>query len=200
MAGGWESHTGRAAALPRQNVDTDQLIPARFMSRPRSAGYGDYLLHDLRRNGEGLDPDFPLNRREAEGASVLVTGRNFGSGSSREAAVYALVDAGFKAVLAPSFGDIFRRNAVNNGLLPGLVDDCDMPMLFDGCPGPFAIDLAGQQIVTPRGVIAFALPAHEVAKIASGWDDIDITLYHREAIGAFRARHLAAHPFVRPRR
>ena len=110
---GWSTHTGTAVYLPRDNVDTDQLIPARFMSTPRSEGYGKFLLHDLRRDDRGdLDPDFPLNSHPD--ASVLIAGANFGSGSSREAAVYALVDAGFRAVIAPSFGDIFASNAVNN--------------------------------------------------------------------------------------
>ncbi|MCV6594783.1 MAG: 3-isopropylmalate dehydratase small subunit, partial [Silicimonas sp.] len=119
---GWTTHSGAALALDRENVDTDQLIPARFMSTPRADGYGDFLLHDLRRDGEG-EPvsDFPLNRHPK--ASILVTGRNFGSGSSREAAVYALIDFGIRVVVAPSFGDIFASNAVNNGLLPARVED-----------------------------------------------------------------------------
>ena len=114
---GWSHHTGKAMALDLENIDTDQLIPARFMSVPRVQGYGPYLLHDMRRTEGGtLRADFPLNRHPT--ASVLVTRRNFGSGSSREAAVYALVDAGIRAVIAPTFGDIFSGNAVNNGLLP----------------------------------------------------------------------------------
>ena len=101
---GWSKHIGSAVALDLENIDTDQLIPARFMSTPRSEGYAPFLLHDLRHEADGqLVPDFPLNR--FPDASVLVARRNFGSGSSREAAVYALVDFGFRAVIAPSFGD-----------------------------------------------------------------------------------------------
>ena len=105
---GWSSHTGQAVALPRADIDTDQLIPARFMSASRAEGYGQYLMHDLR---DG-DHAFPLDRHP--GTSVLVAGPNFGCGSSREAAVYALVDAGIRVVIARTFADIFAGNAVNN--------------------------------------------------------------------------------------
>ena len=109
---GWSEHSGFCLALPRDNIDTDQLIPARFMSAPRSAGYGDFLFHDMRRDADGApDPTFPLNG--AVDVSVLVTGRNFGTGSSREAASYALLDGGIRAVIAESFGDIFAANAIN---------------------------------------------------------------------------------------
>ena len=119
---GWSTHIGMAVSLPQANIDTDQLIPARFMSVPRAQGYGRFLLHDMRREETGdMKADFPLNAHE--GMSVLIAGRNFGSGSSREAAVYALVDSGIRAVFAPSFGDIFASNAVNNGLLPAQIDE-----------------------------------------------------------------------------
>ena len=132
---GWTRHEGLAVGLPRENVDTDQLIPARFMATPRSEGYGRFLLHDLRGDG------FPLDAPEADGASVLVARRNFGSGSSREAAVYALVDAGFRAVIAPSFGDIFAGNAVNNGLLPAVAAAGEVEALLSAAPLPVSIDL-----------------------------------------------------------
>ncbi len=111
--------TALACPLPIANIDTDQLIPARFMRRTRKEGYGPVLLHDLRFEADGTPkPDFPLNRPEYQGAGFIIARRNFGSGSSREAAVYALADYGIRAVIAPSFGDIFAQNAVNNGLLP----------------------------------------------------------------------------------
>ncbi len=120
------SLTARACPLPLANVDTDQLIPARFMRRPRSEGYGPFLLHDLRRRPDGeLDPAFPINAAAYAGAEILVARRNFGGGSSREAAVYALADHGFRAIVAPSFGDIFASNAVKNGMLPARVADED---------------------------------------------------------------------------
>jgi len=112
------------AALPLANVDTDQLIPARFMKRPRSEGYGGFLLHDLRFDPEGAArPDAVLADAEERRPAVLVARRNFGCGSSREAAVYALADFGIRCVVAPSFGDIFASNAVKNGVLPARVSE-----------------------------------------------------------------------------
>ena len=121
VMGGWTKHSGLIVGLDRENVDTDQLIPARFMATPRSAGYGDVLLYDTCRDAADAPvPEFPINKYPS--ASIQVSRRNFGSGSSREAAVYALADFGFRVVVAPSFSDIFAGNAVNNGLLPARVD------------------------------------------------------------------------------
>src|ERR671916_103940 len=109
-----------AVPLPRPNIDTDQIIPARFLSRPREVDHGPFLFHDARRL-PGTDeerPEFPLNRPEWRAARIVVGGRNFACGSSRESAVWALFDAGFRCAIAPSFGDIFRNNALKNGLLP----------------------------------------------------------------------------------
>lgn len=185
---GWTLHEGRTVALPLDHVDTDQLIPARFMSVPRSEGYGDYLLHDLRRDDEGqLHPDFPLNR--ADGVSVLVTGHNFGSGSSREAAVYALVDAGIRAVIAPSFGDIFSGNAVNNGLLPAQIDPEHAALLMAKLgedTGVTQIDLELLQIANGNTCLPFALDEGWRTKLIKGWDDIDLTLQHAPAIRSYR--------------
>jgi hypothetical protein len=121
---------GAGCPLGLASVDTDQLIPARFMKRPRSEGYGGYLLHDLRRDEAGAEnPDFPLNRPGWREAPILVARRNFGSGSSREAAVYALADHGVRVVLAPTFGDIFASNAVKNELGQSRGDLRDRPGL-----------------------------------------------------------------------
>ena len=190
---GWETHEGRAVHLPRDDVDTDQLIPARFMSVPRSEGYGDYLMHDLRRSDGDLDPDFPLNAT-AE-ASVLVAGRNFGCGSSREAAVYALVDAGFRAVVASGFGDIFAANSVNNGLCPARVSAEDLVRLA-GCDR-LAIDLPAREVTCGDLRVPFALQDGWAEKLVNGWDDIDLTLQHRAEIAAFRDRRMAL-PGARP--
>lgn len=197
---GWTRHTGQAVALPLDNVDTDQLIPARFMSVPRSEGYGDYLLHDLRRDGTGaLDPDFSLNRHDA--ASILVAGRNFGSGSSREAAVYALVDAGFRAVIAPSFGDIFAGNAVNNGLLPATVDPEDAAALIQALGDDTAeaeIDIEAGEIALKDLRVSFALDDSWRTKLINGWDDIDLTQQHSDAIALFRDARRKAAPWAWP--
>lgn len=195
---GWVHHTGVAVALPMASLDTDQLIPARFMSTPRSAGYGQFLLHDLRFDRDGSPiADFPLNRHS--GASVLVTRRNFGCGSSREAAVYALVDAGFRAVIAPGFGDIFAANAVNNGLLPAQVTEAEAEALIAALGDGVAearIDLeAGQGTIAGQD-IRFALDPVWRQKLMMGWDDIDLTQSHAEAIFAFRKTRMQAAPWV----
>jgi len=178
---------GLAVGLAMENVDTDQLIPARFMSAPRSAGYGGFLLHDLR------GPDFPLDAPAAHGARILIAGRNFGCGSSREAAVYALVDAGFRAVVAPSFGDIFAANAVNNGLLPARAETSD---LLPALPSEAEIDLAAQVIHTGGQRLTFGIDPVWKLKLLNGWDDIDLTSRHRDRIAEFaRARRQGA-PWV----
>lgn len=183
---GWNRHEGTAVALPLENVDTDQLIPARFMSTPRAQGYGPYLLHDLRRNGNVLRDDLALNL--APGASVLVARRNFGSGSSREAAVYALVDAGFVAVIAPSFGDIFAANAVNNGLLPARVENVE-PLLVALGEGtlPCTVDLGTCEITLGGTLLTFAIDPTWRTKLINGWDDIDLTRSEAARIATFRA-------------
>ncbi|WP_375258171.1 3-isopropylmalate dehydratase small subunit [Citreimonas sp.] len=199
---GWQTHTGKAVALPLAGVDTDQLIPARFMSRPRDAGYGDYLLHDLRHDGDRKKPDFPLNRAEAQGASILVARRNFGGGSSREAAVYALADAGFRVVVAPSFGDIFAGNAVNNGLLPARVSPEDGDALLaalESGPQEATADLHARTISLCGITAEFTLDDAQVEKLVNGWDDIDVTRQHAEAIAAHRAALAADRPWLWPR-
>ncbi|WP_101069153.1 3-isopropylmalate dehydratase small subunit [Roseovarius salinarum] len=201
---GWTHHRGKAVALPVEGIDTDQLIPARFMSRPRAAGYGDFLLHDLRFDADGTpDPDFPLNRPEAAGASILVTRRNFGGGSSREAAVYALADFGFRAVIAPSFGDIFAANAVNNGLLPARVGPEVADALLEalaGAPARMEIDLEACSVaLAGRGEsYAFTLDDAMREKLVNGWDDIDLTRRHAPALDAYRRELKAQRPWLWP--
>ena len=197
--------TARACPLPYANVDTDQLIPARFMRRPRSQGYGPYLLHDLRRRPDGeLDPQFPLNAPAYAGAQILVTRRNFGGGSSREAAVYALADFGFRAVIAPSLGDIFSSSAIKNGLLPALVEETDAEALLaaleSGQVGELTVDLATQTIRGGPATISFAIDPVWKQQLLNGWDDIDLTLNEAPAISAFFARDALARPWAAPRR
>jgi 3-isopropylmalate/(R)-2-methylmalate dehydratase small subunit len=182
---GFTDVTGIPARLPLENVDTDQLIPARFMSRPRSEGYGPFLLHDMRETEPAA--------RLPEGAEILIAGRNFGCGSSREAAVYALVDFGIRAVLAPSFGDIFASNAVNNGLLPARMSQDAL----DRLDGPLRVDLAGAVVHHAGGAEPFEIDPVWQTKLLNGWDDIDLTIQHRDDIAAFKTRHHAAHPWAR---
>lgn len=185
---GWRVHRGTVLGLPVANIDTDQLIPARFMSVPRAEGYGSYLLHDMRRDEAGaLRADFPLNTHSE--VSVILAGRNFGSGSSREAAVYALVDAGIRAVIAPSFGDIFASNAVNNGLLPAKVDDESYFALEAALakgPQDIIIDIDTRTVTVGAAKIGFVLDDSWAMKLINGWDDIDLTRNHGGAIAAFK--------------
>lgn len=196
---GWQTHRGAALGLPFEDIDTDQLIPARFMSRPRTDGYGAFLLHDLRHDISGVPKDFPLNRHPH--VSILIAGANFGSGSSREAAVYALVDFGIRAVFAPSFGDIFAGNAVNNGLLAATIPPdifAQLQSMTQTAPCPAQIDLADG--TGKVGDIAFRFSLDETArtKLINGWDDIDMTAQHSAAIAGFSQRHRDQHPWAWP--
>ena len=198
---GWTVHTGPAVALDRESIDTDQLIPARFMSTPRTEGYGQFLLHDLRFDADGKQvADFPLNR--VPDASVLISGRNFGSGSSREAAVYALVDFGIRVVVAPSFGDIFASNAVNNGLLPARVGAEDVARLMAALPEAGAqatVSLEDRTIDVGGSELTFEIDPVWREKLINGWDDIDLTRNHAEAIAAFRADRVRHQAWAIPR-
>lgn len=197
---GWAEHKGQAVALDIENVDTDQLIPARFMSTPRAEGYGTFLLHDMRFDSDGEpNPHFPINRHP--NVSVLIGRRNFGSGSSREAAVYALIDFGIRVVLAPSFGDIFASNAVNNGLLPALVSEKEVNQLFDLIGDEqvnLNCDIKAKTIMVGDQTIPFELSEAWAQKLINGWDDIDLTEHHRPAISAYRVRRAETLPWVFP--
>lgn len=197
---GWTNHTGSAVALDLENVDTDQLIPARFMSTPRSEGYGQFLLYDMRHDSDGKPlPEFPLNRWP--NASVLITRRNFGTGSSREAAVYALIDFGIRAVIAPSFGDIFSSNAINNGLLPARVArevvEAMIVRLSNG-DAIAEIDLLAQSLTVGGQTAEFGLDTVWREKLVNGWDDIDLTKKYGAEIAAFRTEQLDIRPWAFP--
>jgi 3-isopropylmalate/(R)-2-methylmalate dehydratase small subunit len=181
---GWTRHEGLAVLLSEESIDTDRLIPARFMSAPRAEGYGRFLLHDARVAPDGAPLPHPLNDTAA---TILVTGRNFGCGSSREAAVYALADFGIRVVLAPSFGDIFAGNAVNNGLLPGVIGEETLAALAAWLTEPRALALDLETMTVRFGDRQAPLSLDPVwrTKIMRGWDDIDLTVSHRPAIAAF---------------
>ncbi|MHC5656286.1 3-isopropylmalate dehydratase small subunit [Stappia sp. ICDLI1TA098] len=195
--------TATACPLPLSSVDTDQLIPARFMKRSRADGYGDYLLHDLRFDTQGHAlADCPLNSPDRTGARILVTRRNFGSGSSREAAVYALVDYGIACVIAPSFGDIFASNSVNNGLLPATVSEEDGEVLLRALQdGTLAatVDLQATRIHIGGLSVSFRIDPVWRTKLLNGWDDIDLTKSHAAEIASFQERDAAARPWLVPR-
>jgi len=194
--------TAIACPLPFANIDTDQLIPARFMKRSRAEGYGGYLLHDMRFADDGAERvDFPLNRPEFKNAQIVVARRNFGAGSSREAAVYALVDYGIRCVVAPSFGDIFASNAVNNGLLPARVDESQAEVLIrmlENGVAKLSVDLDAQTITASEMSIPFHVDPVWRMKLLNGWDDIDLTLSQTDAIARFTAEDAGRRPWAVP--
>lgn len=180
-----------ACPLGLANVDTDQLISARFMKRPRSEGYGGFLLHDLRHAADGTRlPDFVLDNPRYAHAQILVARRNFGTGSSREAAVYALADYGIRAVIAPSFGDIFASNAVKNGLLPAVVTDEVIELLLtwlQQAPAPtLTVDLEACRITAASRAFPFEVDPVRRLQLLNGWDDIDLTDSRRNDIIRYR--------------
>jgi len=180
--------TGRAVVLDRADVDTDQIIPKQFLKRIERTGYGEFLFFDWMR-----DPDFVLNREESHGAPVLIAGRNFGCGSSREHAAWALEDFGFRVVIAPSFGDIFRTNAVNSGLAPIALPAEDVARLREavGRQNELTVDLERLVISHPNGLrIEFPFDAHSQETLVEGLDDIARTLKRGEAIDAFEASYV----------
>ncbi len=189
-----------ACPLPLANVDTDQIIPARFMKRPRSEGYGAFLMHDLR--GEPGNAAAVLDDAAFEGAQVLIARRNFGSGSSREAAVYALADYGFRCIAAPSFGDIFASNAVKNGVVPARISEADAEALLSD-PGVLAggrivVDLPAQLLRVGNKQFAFEIEPVWKTQLVNGWDDIDMTRSYAAAIDDFAAADSKRRPWAVP--
>jgi len=193
---------GVAVALRRDNVDTDQVIPARFLKISRAEGLGDKLFHDLRFDGNGkVRPDFPLNDPARQGASILIGRKNFGVGSSREAAVYALVDHGIRCVVATSFGDIFAGNAVNNGLVAAIVSEEDIEKLLSAVEqtGRAEADLEAQTIKAGNYVVPFTIDPARKTRLLNGWDELDLTARHKARIAAFAAQDRTARPWAVPR-
>lgn len=193
---------GVAVSLRRDNVDTDQVIPARFLKVARAEGLGDTLFRDLRFDQKGKPrPDFPLNDPSRKGASVLIGRHNFGVGSSREAAVYALVDYGFRCVVATSFGDIFAQNCVNNGLVAAIVTPEDVEKLLSAVEqtGKAEVDLEEQTIKSGNYVVNFTIDPARKMRLLNGWDDLDLTAQYRDKIEAFGAKDASARPWAVPR-
>jgi 3-isopropylmalate/(R)-2-methylmalate dehydratase small subunit len=196
--------TATACPLDVANLNTDQLIPARYLKWPRSAGFGKVLLHDLRFDAQGRErPDFPLNRPAWREAKIIVGGRNFGCGSSREAAVYALRDYRIRCVIAPSFGDIFAGNAVQNALLTAVTSDEDTAEIMVALaakPGlELTVDLERQTIVCEGRTFAFSIDAVRRTRLLNGWDDIALTASYRDRIAAFAAEDRVRRPWAAPR-
>ena len=193
----------KACPLLVPNINTDQILPARYLKLPRAAGFGGVLFHDLRRDAEGNEKaDFPLNQPAWRDAAILIAGRNFGGGSSREAAVYALYDVGIRCVIAPSFGDIFAQNAVKNGMLPAVVAEADaseLGSLVAADPAlPVIIDLERQTIARGNRNFLFTIDDVSRNQLLNGRDDIDLTESYRARIADFKAADRERRPWARP--
>jgi 3-isopropylmalate/(R)-2-methylmalate dehydratase small subunit len=187
------------------NLNTDQLLPARFLKFPRSAGLGKFLLQDLRCDAQGRErPDFPLNRPAWRDARILAGRRNFGCGSSREAAVYALLDRGIRCVIAPSFGDIFAGNAVQNGLLTAAVGEDDAAAIIDALNDrpslSVTVDLKKCTISCGGHAFSFTIDLVRRTRLLNGWEDIDLTQSYRDEIAAFKATDRMRRPWAFPLR
>jgi 3-isopropylmalate/(R)-2-methylmalate dehydratase small subunit len=183
--------TSRAVTLPVNNVDTDQIIPARFLKATDKQGMGDHLFADWRYNPDGSPkPDFVLNKPEARGAQILLAGGNFGCGSSREHAPWALTGFGFRAVISTSFADIFRNNALKNGLLPIVVDEDTHRTLFEMLEeipnAELTIDLASQTVALPTGQsVTFPMDGFSKTCLLKGTDELGYLLGFEEKIAAY---------------
>ena len=193
-------HQGTAVPLRQSSVDTDQIIPAEYLKRISRTGFADGLFAEWRR-----DPDFVLNRDEHRGASVLVTGPDFGIGSSREHAVWALLDAGFRVVVSPRFGDIFRTNAGKSGLLAAQVDASDVETLWDAVDADanmqVTVDLRERTITGSGGLSApFVIDDYTQWRLLEGLDDVAVTLSHDDEIVAYEANRLPCRPVTLPSR
>lgn len=191
------AHAGRVAALARANIDTDQIVPKQFLKRIERTGFGAFLFHDWRYlpNGD-VNPEFELNRAEARGATILLAGANFGCGSSREHAPWALADYGFRAILAPSFADIFYGNCCQNGLLPVVLPDPAIEELFRRCQTVpdyhLTVDLGRQTVSDASGFEQhFEIAPYRREMLLRGLDEIGRTLLDEPRIAAFERRRAA---------
>ena len=193
--------TGLAAPLDMSNVDTDKLLPNRFFRKARGNGLQQYMLHDIRFNSDGTEkPEFILNQKAYREARILVAGPNFGSGSAREGAVYAVADYGIRAIIAPSFSDIYSGNMLQNGMLPVVLpqEACDdLRAQLHAKPGAeITIDLEAKTVTAPDGKVhGFDMDASPRERLLKGQDDIDLILVHKDAIEAFEQRYLEQHPW-----
>ncbi len=185
-------HTGVVATMDRANVDTDQIIPKQFLKRIERTGFGEFLFFDWRfmDDGKTPNPEFELNRINVKGASILIARQNFGSGSSREHAVWALDDYGFRAVIAPSFADIFFNNCFKNGVLPITLPESDIDELFErasaNSPYQLTVNLEDQTITDMKGFDRqFEVDSSRRHNMLNGLDDIAQTLLHEEKITAY---------------
>ncbi len=194
----FRTHTGLVAPLDRANVDTDQIIPKQFLKRIERTGFGEFLFYDWRRTPDGsLDPNFSLNQARYKGASILVADRNFGCGSSREHAPWALDDFGFRAIIAPSFADIFANNCGKNGLLTVVLPEAQVATIMKRAKETegyrVTVDLEQRQVRDDLGLAAsFEIDDFSRRCLLEGLDDIGLTLQHEPEITAYETRRFGA--------
>ncbi|MDE3839808.1 3-isopropylmalate dehydratase small subunit [Bacillus methanolicus] len=192
---GFQQFKGKAAALDRANVDTDQIIPKQFLKRIEKTGFGEFLFYDWRFLPDGtLNPEFELNFPENQGATILIVNENFGCGSSREHAPWALLDYGFKAIIAPSFADIFYQNCLKNGMLPITLEAEHVAYLLEQAkdqPYTLTINLEEQYVSDESGFKAsFDIHPYWKKLLLNGWDEIEITLQLEDYIKAYENKSL----------
>jgi 3-isopropylmalate/(R)-2-methylmalate dehydratase small subunit len=197
--------TAAACPIPAENIDTDQILPARFLKLPRKGEHGKVLFRDLRFDATDRErPEFPLNRPPWRDAKIIVGGRNFGGGSSREAAVYALYDYGIRCVIAPSFGDIFSQNAVKNGLLAAELSEAETSALVAALTSEptlaATVDLESQSIACGDLHCHFTIDPARRARLLNGWDDFDVTQSFRAQIDRFKTVDRKVRPWAVPSR
>ena len=205
------THQGLVAPLDRENVDTDLIIPKQFLKSIKRTGFGPNLFDELRYLDHGepgmdnskrpLNPDFILNHSRYQGASILIGRKNFGCGSSREHAPWALAQYGFRAVIAPSFADIFFNNSYKTGFLPIVLSELQVARLFDEVRGfvgyKLTVDLEKQLVIAPDGrAMEFDITPHRKYCLVNGLDEIGLTLRKEEKIRTFEAERLARHPWL----
>lgn len=184
---GLTTFRGKAAGMDRVNVDTDQIIPKQFLKRTEKTGFGQYLFYDWRFQADGTpNPEFELNRQENEGATILVANENFGCGSSREHAPWALLDYGIQVVIAPSFADIFHQNCLKNGMLPVVLKDEEVEYLLEKAKSPsyeLTVSLEEKTVTDAEGFKAtFPISSYWQTMLLNGWDEIDLTMQMDEQI------------------
>ena len=196
-------HESIAALMNRSNVDTDQIIPKQFLKKVERSGFGVHLFHDWRYNDDGVtpNPEFELNKPAFQGAKILVVGDNFGCGSSREHAPWAIADYGFNTIISTSYADIFYNNCFKNGILPIVVSqeklDALMAEIAANEGTTFTVDLANQQVTTPNGNdFNFEIDPFRKGNLLNGLDDIGLTLQHADKIDAYEVTHKQNYPWL----
>lgn len=199
----YKKHESIAASMNRNNVDTDQIIPKQFLKRVERTGFGAHLFHDWRFNDDGVtdNPEFELNKPAFKGAKILVAGDNFGCGSSREHAPWAIADYGFNTIISTSYADIFFNNCFKNGILAIKIDAPKLAKLMaeiDANEGvSFVVDLENQKISTPAGNdFKFEIDPFRKENLLQGFDDIGLTLKHADKISEYEAKHKQRFPWL----